>query len=112
MCEKTGHRAFEIKKKLIFIEQVEITESCLVAQTVTNLTVMLETWFRSLGQERYPGEGNGDPLQYSCLEDPMDRGDWQATVHAVTKSWTHLSDLHFTFTFWRKRYIWQSQKTF
>ena len=51
MCEKTGHRAFEIKKKLIFIEQVEITESCLVAQTVTNLTVMLETWFRSLGQK-------------------------------------------------------------
>ena len=51
MCEKTGHRAFEIKKKLIFIEQVEITESCLVAQTVMNLTVMLETWFRSLGQK-------------------------------------------------------------
>ena len=37
------------------------------------------------GWERYPGEGNGDPLQYSCLENPMDRGAWQATVHGVTK---------------------------
>ena len=39
-----------------------------------------------------PGEGNGNPLQYSCLENPMDRGPWQATVHGVTKSWTRLSD--------------------
>ena len=37
------------------------------------------------------GEGNGNPLQYSCLENPMDRGAWQATVHGVTKSWTRLS---------------------
>ena len=37
---------------------------------------------------RYPGEGNGNPLQYSCLENPMDRGAWQATVHRVTKSQT------------------------
>ena len=34
---------------------------------------------------RFPGEGNGNPLQYSCLENPMDRGAWQATVHGVTK---------------------------
>ena len=34
------------------------------------------------------GEGNGNPLQDSCLENPMDRGAWQATVHGVTKSWT------------------------
>ena len=37
-----------------------------------------------------PREGNGNPLQYSCLENPMDRGAWQATVHGVTKSWTRL----------------------
>ena len=37
---------------------------------------------------RSPGEGNGNPLQYSCLENSMDRGVWQATVHGVTKSWT------------------------
>ena len=41
---------------------------------------------------RSPGEGNGNPLQYSCLENPMDRGAWWATVHGVTKSQTQLSD--------------------
>ena len=40
--------------------------------------------------ERSPGEGNGNPLQYSCLENPMDRGAWQATVHGITKSQTVL----------------------
>ena len=39
------------------------------------------------GLGRCPGEGNGNPLQYSCLENPMDRGAWQATVHRVAKSW-------------------------
>ena len=38
------------------------------------------------------GEGNGNPLQYSCLENPMDRGAWWATVHGVAKSRTQLSD--------------------
>ena len=38
------------------------------------------------GSGRSPGEGNGDPLQYPCLGNPMDRGTWQATVHGVTKS--------------------------
>ena len=37
------------------------------------------------GLGRSPGEGNGNPLQYSCLENPMDRGDWRATVHWVTR---------------------------
>ena len=39
------------------------------------------------------GEGHGNPLQYSCLENSMDRGDWWATVHRVTKSWTQLKRL-------------------
>ena len=43
-----------------------------------------------LGSRRSPGEGNGNPLQYSCLEKPMDRGAWRATVHRVTKSRTRL----------------------
>ena len=38
------------------------------------------------GSGRSPGEGNGNPLQYSCLENPMDRGAWWATVHGVVKS--------------------------
>ena len=44
------------------------------------------------GLERSPGEGNGTPLQYSCLENPMDRGAWWATVHGVAKRQTGLSD--------------------
>ena len=44
-----------------------------------------------------PGEGNGNPLQYSCLEHPMDGGAWQATVHGVSKSWTGLNDFTFTY---------------
>ena len=49
------------------------------------------------GSGRSHGEGNGYPLQYSCLENSMDRGAWQATVHRVTKSQTQLSNLHFHF---------------
>ena len=45
------------------------------------------------------GEGNGTPLQYSCLENPMDGGAWWAAVHGVSKSWTWLSDFTFTFHF-------------
>ena len=45
------------------------------------------------GLGRSPGEGNGSPLEYSCLEDPMDIGAWQATVHGVTNGQIQLSDL-------------------
>ena len=46
------------------------------------------------GSRRSSGEGNGNPLQYSCLENPMDRGAWQFTAHGVTKSQAQLSDYH------------------
>ena len=49
------------------------------------------------GLGRCPGEGNGNPLQYSCLENPMDWGAWWATVHGVIKSQTRLSNFTFTF---------------
>ena len=48
------------------------------------------------GSGRFPGEGDGNPLQYSLLENPMDRGAWQVVVHRVTKSWMRLSNFHFT----------------
>ena len=54
------------------------------------------------------GEGNGTPLQYSCLENPMDGGAWWAAVHGVAKSWTRLSD--FTFTHSRRK--WQPTPVF
>ena len=47
------------------------------------------------GSGKSPGEGNGNPLQYSCLENPMERETWQATVHGVAKSQTRLSDFTF-----------------
>ena len=51
------------------------------------------------GLGRSPGEGNGNPLQYSCPENPMDGGAWWATIHGVAKSRTRLSDFTFTFHF-------------
>ena len=55
-------------------------------------------------------EGNGNPLQYSCLENPMDGGAWWAAVHGVTKGQTQLSDFIFTFTRWRRK--WQPTPVF
>ena len=54
------------------------------------LIISLYTWF---------GEGNGTPLQYSCLENPMDGGAWWAAVHGVARSRIRLSDFTFTFHF-------------
>ena len=54
-----------------------------------------------LGLGRSPGEENGNPLQYSCLEKPTDRGAWWAIVHGVTKRWTRLT-LHFLLFFFVK----------
>ena len=51
------------------------------------------------GAEHMIGEGNGNPLQYSCLENPMDGGAWWATVHGVGKSWIRPSNFTFTFHF-------------
>ena len=58
------------------------------------------------------GEGNGTPLQYSCLENPMDRRAWEAAVHGVTGSWTRLSAFTSlcTFTHWRRK--WQPTPVF
>ena len=55
----------------------------LVAQLVKNPLAMWETWVQSLGWEDSPGGGHGNLLQYSFLENPMDRGTWRATVHGV-----------------------------
>ena len=64
----------------------------LVAYLVKNLSAMQETWVQSLGREDSPRKRKGYPLQYSCLENSMDRGAWQAIVHGVTKSGTWLSN--------------------
>ena len=59
---------------------------------IKNLPAMWETRVQSLGWEDFLERENGNPLQYSCLGNPMDRGAWWATVLGVAKSWTQLSD--------------------
>ena len=69
-----------------------------MAQTVKRLPAVQETGSIP-GLGRSPGGGNGNPLQYPCLENSMDRGAWHATVHGVAKSQTRLSDFTYFFTF-------------
>ena len=69
-----------------------------MVQMVKNLPAMQETQVRS------PGEGNGNPLQYSCLQKSMDRGAWRAKVHGVAKSQTGLKRYTF-FLLWGNRIL-------
>ena len=62
----------------------------LLAQSVKNPPAMQETQVRSLSREDFLEKEMAIPLQYSCLENPMDRGAWRATAHRVSKSWTQL----------------------
>ena len=64
----------------------------LVVQKVKDMPAMQETWARSLGEEDPLENRMATHSQYSCLENPMDRGAWRAAVHGVTKSQTQLSD--------------------
>ena len=59
-----------------------------MAETVKKLPAMQETQVQSLGWKDPPGVGNGNPFQNSCLENSMDKGAWQATVHVIAKSRT------------------------
>ena len=64
----------------MWASQVVLVKNCLpVLETVDVGSIP--------GSGRSPGGGNGNPLQYSCLKNPMDRGAWQAAFHRVTKSW-------------------------
>ena len=65
--------------------QVALVVKNLPASAGDNKRLWFDSWVR-----RSLGDGHGNPLQYSCLENSMDRGAWWATVHKVTKSWTQL----------------------
>ena len=71
-----------------------------MAQMMKSLTATWETLGSIPGSGRSSREGNGNPLQYSCLENSMDTGAWQAPSHGAANSWTWLSDNIFTFTLW------------
>ena len=66
-----------------------------MAQTVKSLPAARETQVQSLAQEDSPAEGHGYPLQYPCLENPMGRGPWRATVHGGRKESDTTEPLHF-----------------
>jgi len=70
----------------------------LEAQMVKNLPAMHEIWVGKMPW-RKASHSSGNPLQYSCLGNPIDRGAWRATVHWVAKSQMHLSTVHSTFPF-------------
>ena len=72
-------------------------------ETITDYVLVSE-------QLDIPGEGNGTPLQYSCLESPMDRGAWWAVVYGVAKSRTQLGNFTFSFMHWRGK--WQPTPVF
>ena len=76
----------------MFVSPVSFCQAALVAQTVKNLPAVQENPSSIPAPGRCPGGGNGNPLQYSCLETSMDREAWRATVHGVAKSRTRLSD--------------------
>ena len=79
-------------------DSFQFVATSLVAQTVKASSYNAGDLGSIPGLGRSPGEGNGNPLKYSCLENPMDRGAWQATAHGVAKSQTGLrkfTALHF-----------------
>ena len=73
-------------------------KASLVAQMVNHLPASAGNLGLITGLGRSPGEGNGNPLQYPCLRNSMNRGARWATVHRVAKSWTRLSNFTFTFS--------------
>ena len=83
----------EIKKRLL-----------LARKAISNLDSILKnrdiiTLSTNVHLVKAIGAGNSNPLQYSCLANPIDRGAWYATVHGVARSWTRLRDFTFTFHF-------------
>ena len=63
-----------------------------VVKNLPGNAIVLRDVSSTSGLGRSPGEENGNLLQYSCLENPTDRGAWRVTVHRVTKNWTQLND--------------------
>ena len=97
-----------MNKTLANHKNMKITANCLLsAQKLNNSIITRRTLHIAVSNSRNfcnqvcwsTGEGNGTPFQYSCLENPMDRGAWWATVHGVAKSRTQLRGFTFTFHF-------------
>ena len=90
----------EVKKKKKKDNVFVILWASLVVQRLKRLPAIRPGFDPWVG--RSPGEGNGNPLQYSCLENPMEGEAWWATVHGVVKSRTRLSDFTYSLTYFRQ----------
>ena len=88
-CIVHGVRKSQTQLGNFHFQKFILWSQSLVAEKVKNLSAMKETWVRSLSQEDSLEKGNGNPLQYSGLENRMDRGAWQATIHGVAESDTN-----------------------
>ena len=86
-----GIKNHTVNYYLIFKQIFTLIQGCAAGTVVKNPPVNVGNMVSAPGLGRSPGEGNGFSLQYSCLENPMDRGAWWATVHGVAKSQTQLS---------------------
>ena len=79
------YRVVDTTGKSLKLTKLGALIGAVIAQLVNHLPAMQETQVRFLGRERSSGEGNGNPLQYSCLENPMHRGAWRTTVHGIER---------------------------
>ena len=107
-AEKSVNSVMRVSLHITSYFFLAIFKSLFLALTFDNLVIM----FLRVGLFVFLlfGIFNGTPLQYSCLENPMDRGAWKAAVHGVAKRQTRLSDFTFTFMHWRRE--WQPTPVF
>ena len=89
-CSPWGHKESDTTERLNWTEDTILGFPC--GSVVKNPRAKARHVGSIPGLGRSTREGNGNPLQYSCLENSMDRGAWQTAVHGVTKSWTRQSD--------------------
>ena len=88
---RTRSKVFQKKmENFLILREHVLRRASLVAQQIKNLPANIRDTGSTPGSGRSPGERNSSPLQYSCLENPLDREAWRATVHGVTKSQTQL----------------------
>ena len=86
VSQRVKHNLARMQQELYFQGRYILPGAFLVAQMVKNLPAMWETQVPNPGLRKSSGKEKGNPLQYSCLENPMDRGAWWATVHRVAQS--------------------------
>ena len=112
-CVQPGGHLIVITCKIGAVQPCLLSWEVCLSYVITESLLLFYFSFHLHSSNKQSGEGNGNPLQYSCLENPMDGGAWWATVHGVAKSRTRLIDFTLTFHFhftWRRQ--WQPTPVF